>query len=108
MARWAGLGTSSVTVFRKFAAGLFEGWTRLPVSDRCRAVIVALSVPCAVAVTLAVRPASPQPGSLFLDLEDSETAAGEVLDPWGVPLSFEDGGYTDVVPAALRAEVIVE
>ncbi len=97
-----------MTVFRKFAAGLFEGWTRLPVSDRCRAVIVALAVPCAVALTLAVRPASPQRGLLFLDLEDSETAAGAKLDPWGVPLSFEDGGYTEVVPDVLRAEVIVE
>ena len=97
-----------MAVFRKFAAGLFEGWTRLPVSDRCRVVVVVLAVPCAVALVLAVRPSPRQPGLLFLGLHESEAAVGAQLDSWGVPMVFKDGGYTEVEPVVRRAEVIVE
>lgn len=96
-----------MAVFRRFTAGLFEGWTRLALSDRCRIVVVSLTVPCAVALALAVRPPSPQqPSALFLGLGDLEAASGVQWDPWGVV--FEDGGYADKVPAVRRAEVIIE
>jgi len=97
-----------VAVFRRFAAGMFEGWTRLPMSDRCRVAIVTLAVPCAVVLALAVRPASHQPSALFLGLQDSEATAGVQWDSWGVPIGYEDEGYTEAVPVVRRAEVIVE
>lgn len=87
---------------------MFEGWTRLPLSDRCRVVIVALAVPSAVALALAVRPAQRPPGSMFLELDSLETEAGAQLDPWGVPYEFTDGGRTESAPDVPRAEVIVE
>jgi hypothetical protein len=87
---------------------MFEGWTRLSMSDRCRIVIVTLAVPCAVALALAVRPASRQPSALFLGLQDPEAMAGAQLDSWGVPIGYEDEGYTEAVPVVRRAEVIVE
>ncbi len=97
-----------MTVLQEFAAIVSEGWTRLPVSDRCRVVVVALAVPCAVALALAVRPAQQPSGKLFLGLQDPEAAAEAQWGSWGVSQSLEDGRYTEVVPAVLRAEVIVE
>jgi hypothetical protein len=86
-----------------------EEWTRLSVSDRCRVVIVALTVPCAVALALAVRPSPRQPTALFRGLAPADIATvREHLDRWGVPYAFQDGGHTVLVPAARRAEVIVE
>ncbi len=106
--RQVGKGTTSVAVLQTFAAGMFEGWTRLPVSDRYRVVVVTLAVPCAVALALAVRPAQRQPGKLFLGLQDPEVAVEAHWESWGVSQSLEDGRYTEVVPAVRRAEVIVE
>jgi flagellar biosynthesis/type III secretory pathway M-ring protein FliF/YscJ len=87
----------------------WQRWQGSPRGDRWRFLLLALCIPLTIAGALAAHPA--QEGMVVLGENLDAATVHAVLDELRarqVPYATTEGGQTILVPASLRAELIIE